>query len=408
MHMRRLLCALVAGSLALTACGGKDEKGDALSSGLTGDPIKIGQIAPTGTSFYNAPDSIAVAKAAVRGVNARGGIGGRPLELVYCNDEGDPNKATACARKMVSEKVVATVRSITIAGGAQVSAILQAAGIPDIGRGALIPAEFAAANAYLLDGGVAFPYAAVLRRFADKGGKKVFFAVTESASADATLSTLTGLAGKLGLTVAGTRKLAPNTADYAPFVADIDRSGAEAALLAFPQQVIVQTVRAADQAGLKVDWLLNGGGITQADLTALPPAQTERMSVATNTMPLSAAGGNEAVARMRSDIEEYFKTGDAAADPAKLFATSLTAWAAVNVLPTLLKDEKKVDAATVRTALDAAKDLPLGISVPWTPSRPGPKNFSRVSHPYVYLNTVKNGEITLAEPEPVDVGALFG
>jgi ABC-type branched-subunit amino acid transport system substrate-binding protein len=407
--MRRLLCALVAGALVLTACGESDASGSAeTDAGLKGEPIKIGQIAPTGTSVYNAPDSIAVARAAVLGVNKRGGIGGRPLRLVHCNDEADPNKAAACARKLVSEGVVATVRSVVIAGGAQVSSILQAAGIPDIGRGALVPAEFAASNAYLLDGGVAYPYAAVLQQFAGKGGKRVFFAVMESASADALLATLNGLARRLGLTVAGTQKVAPNTADYTPFVANIGRTGAEAALLAFPQQQIVQTVRAADQSGLKVDWLLNGGGITQADLTALPAAQTARMAVALNSMPLSAAKENEVVARMRADIDAAFKAGDSAANPAKLFGTALTAWAGVNTLPTLLKGKPAIKAATVRAALDQAKDVPLGISVPWTPSRTGPPNFRRVSHPFVYLNTVRNGELTLSRPDPVDVSALLG
>lgn len=406
MRVTTLLCTVAAAALALAGCGGKDGSADT-SAGLTGEPIKIGQIAPTGTSTYNAPDSVAVARAAVRGVNERGGIDGRPLELVYCNNENDPNKAAACAREMVSEGVVATVRTIVIAGGDQVSAILAAAGIPDIGRGALIPAEFAAPNAYLLDGGVIFPYSAVLQRFADNGGKRVFLAATESASAEATFATLTKLADQLGVSVVGQAKIAPATADYAPFIAGVQQSGAEAVLPAFTQQMILQSVKAADQAGLSVEWLINGGGVTQQDLTSLPASQTSRMIVGTGTMPLSAAAENEGVARMKADIEAQLSAGDDAADPTKLFATALISWEAVNILATLLDDQQPIDAGRVTAVLDKAQDLDVTISVPWTPSRPGPTDFPRVSHPYVYLSTVQNGELVLSQPDPVDVGALL-
>lgn len=405
MRVTPLLCIVATVATVLAGCGGRAASDDT-SAGLGGPPIKIGQIAPTGTSTYNAPDSVAVARAAVRGVNARGGVDGRPLELVYCNNENDPNKAAACARKMVSEHVVATVRTIVIAGGDQVSAILAAGGIPDVGRGALIPAEFAAPNAYLLDGGVIYPYSAVLQRFAEKGGKRVFLAATESASAEATFSVLTKLAARLGVSVVGQAKIAPSTADYAPFIANVQQSGAEAVLPAFTQQMILQSVKAADQAGLHVEWLLNGGGITQQDLTGLPVDQTSRMIVGTGTMPLSAAGQNEGVARMKADIEAQFTSGDAAADPNRLFATALISWEAVNLLATLLKGQQTIDASTVTAALNGAKELDVAVSVPWTPSRPGPAGFPRVSHPYVYLSTVQNGELVLVQPDPVDVGGL--
>lgn len=408
MRVPQLLCALVVGALAVAACGTGKGAATSTDAGLHGDPIKIGQIAPTGTAFYNAPDSVAVANAAVRGVNQRGGINGRPLQLVYCNDQADPNKAAACARQMVSERVVAVVRSITIAGGDQVSAILQAGGIPDIGRGALVPAEFASPNADLLDGGVLSAYAGVMQQFAKSGGKRVFFAAAEGASATTTLTTLQTMAGKLGLTVSGTAVVPATSADYAPFVATVQQSGAEAVLLAYPQQMIVQSVKAAAQAGLAVEWLLNGGGITQQDLTTLPADQTARMIVGTGTMQLSAASGNPTVAQMKADIEAQFAAGDATADPTKLFSTALIAWEAVHALDTLMEGKPTIDAASVSAALAAAKDLDVGISAPWTPSRPGPAHFPRVSHPYVHLNRVENGQLVSSRPDPVDVGNLMG
>lgn len=38
-------------------------------------------------------------------INAQGGIQGRPVELVICNDEGRPEKSVACARDMLAKNV---------------------------------------------------------------------------------------------------------------------------------------------------------------------------------------------------------------------------------------------------------------------------------------------------------------
>lgn len=409
MNPIRLVCLALATILVLSGCGDAGNAGSAAGAdgGLTGEPIKIGQIAPTGTAIYNAPDSIAVAKAAIRGINARGGINGRPLEYVYCNDQADPNKAAACAREMVSEKVVTVVRSVIIAGGPQVTAILQAAGIPEIGRGAIAPVEYKAPNAYLLDGGLVYAYVAALKYFADHGGKKVFLAVTDAPTASSHLQAFSKLIKDLGLTLAGTQRVAANTADYAPFVASIAQSGADGALLSFPQQLIVQSIKAGDQAGLRVDWLVNSGGLNENDVRALPGAQRERLVVAGTTLPLSAAAKNGAVARMKADIEAEVAAGNADADPAKLFGNALLAYAAVNSLPTLLKNAPSIDAKGLTAALDTTKDIPLGILPPWTPGKAGPPNFTRVSNPYVYLNVVRNNQIALASPEPIDAASLL-
>jgi ABC-type branched-subunit amino acid transport system substrate-binding protein len=408
MNLTRALIALVSGAAALTLTACSEDAASDTSAGLEGEPIKIGQIAPTDTATYNAQDSVAVARAAVRGINERGGIDGRPLEIVYCNNENDPNAAAACARELVSEQVVAVVRSIVIEGGDQVSAILDAAGIPDVGRGALTPAEFNAPNAYLLDGGVISAYAGALARFAEQGGEALFLATAESASGPTTIAALKNMASKLGVRVVGTASIPYDTADYAPLAAQIKDSGAEGAVLAFTQQQIVQTIKAADQTGVSVNWLLNGGGITESDLETLAPAQTEKFIVGTATLPMSASDQNDQVAQMQEDIEAQFEAGDEDADPKKLFPNAYVAWAAIYALTEVFDGLDTISAETVRNALDEANDLDVGISTPWTPSRPGPnEDFSRVSHPFTYVSQVENNQLVLLQDDPIDVTDLM-
>ena len=54
----------------------------------------------------NGPDA---AFAAVKAINAEGGINGRKLELTFCDAKSNPNTTVACAHQAVSGKYVATV-----------------------------------------------------------------------------------------------------------------------------------------------------------------------------------------------------------------------------------------------------------------------------------------------------------
>lgn len=76
-----------------------------------GDPIKVMTIAPVNTNLPPYPNIPAAAEVYEQYINDRGGIQGRPLEVVTCDDRGDPNEAANCARQAVEEDVVAVVGS---------------------------------------------------------------------------------------------------------------------------------------------------------------------------------------------------------------------------------------------------------------------------------------------------------
>src|ERR1700753_536826 len=95
-----------------TAGASSSTAGASKSSTASGSPIKIGIIVPTGAQFYNDPGGLAVTQAAVRGINARGCVKGRPLTLEVCNEANDPNKTNACARQFVSDGVLLTVGAL--------------------------------------------------------------------------------------------------------------------------------------------------------------------------------------------------------------------------------------------------------------------------------------------------------
>ena len=70
-------------------------------------PILIGEVAPlTGPAATVGTRLNKASKMWTDDINAKGGIQGRKLELMTCNDENRPEKAVACARDMIDKGAV--------------------------------------------------------------------------------------------------------------------------------------------------------------------------------------------------------------------------------------------------------------------------------------------------------------
>jgi ABC-type branched-subunit amino acid transport system substrate-binding protein len=128
---RLVLAGSSAVLLALSACGGSvGGGGDAAASGQ--EPLKIGFLAPvTGPA---APEGIAMKQGfdlAIEDINADGGVFGRPVEVVFIDDQADPATATQAAQRLVQQEQVdyifGTITDDTTIAAANVAA---QAGVP--------------------------------------------------------------------------------------------------------------------------------------------------------------------------------------------------------------------------------------------------------------------------------------
>jgi branched-chain amino acid transport system substrate-binding protein len=124
---RRLVAAVTAVLLGATACGGDDdgaassEDGGTLDSArveqllgpaepASGEPVRIGLVSDGQSPAFDARNEIDAAEATVEYWNERrGGIAGRPIELVTCETGADPARGTDCGNQMVENGVVAVV-----------------------------------------------------------------------------------------------------------------------------------------------------------------------------------------------------------------------------------------------------------------------------------------------------------
>ena len=87
------------------------------AANLHGAPVVIGSMYPISSTFVSFPDLQYMAQIAVDVVNAHGGIKGRPLQWVHCDDKGDPNVAATCADQLINQdKVRAMVESVGLEG----------------------------------------------------------------------------------------------------------------------------------------------------------------------------------------------------------------------------------------------------------------------------------------------------
>jgi ABC-type branched-subunit amino acid transport system substrate-binding protein len=109
----------------------------------------------------------AMAKAYARWVNAHGGLGGRKLNVLTCNDHNDYVGAAQCARRAVKENAVAVVGSYSQYGNSFLSP-LESEGIPYIGGYGLTDDEFKSVLSYPVNGG----QPALLAGLGEEMGKK--------------------------------------------------------------------------------------------------------------------------------------------------------------------------------------------------------------------------------------------
>ncbi|MEW6230459.1 MAG: branched-chain amino acid ABC transporter substrate-binding protein, partial [Bacillota bacterium] len=101
------------------------------------DPIRIGLQAPiTGQWAYEGEMARNCVQIVADEINAKGGILGRPIEIVAGDDQCTPKQSALVAQRMLSEKVVAVIGSYGSSVTDPASAIYEQAGLLNIAYGA--------------------------------------------------------------------------------------------------------------------------------------------------------------------------------------------------------------------------------------------------------------------------------
>jgi ABC-type branched-subunit amino acid transport system substrate-binding protein len=414
----RLATAVVAAVVAVAAmvgCGSSDssDTGTSSSSGSTstatgtapsGTPVKFGVIYTSGSAVQNSTNVLAADKAAVAAVNARGGLAGHPVELVSCDDKGDPNQTTACARKLVDEKVAGQLGGILVNSGV-VLPVLSAAKIPQIGIVPYTAEEMNAKTVYLFDGSVFVTYP-FMATYAGKQGLKSTIVMEQTKAGQVLADGMKKAAAAVGGEVVATVPVQANQADWAPVIAAASRGGVDTILDLVDTQKTKQLLAANQAAGAPIKHVMTVSGFSKADASAIGGEESlANINIVGPYPPFNQ--DSPMMARFRDEMAAQEKSGDSEAELSKQDLASFGAWLSVQALEQIAKTgglTGEISAATVSQALDQAKDVDLGgVIPPWTPSKPGPPGISRVSNPTAYMSIFENGEQKLLTETPLTV-----
>jgi hypothetical protein len=142
--------------IAATAVCASLLSGCSVFPGMTGtsnEPITVMTWSPDGTNATNMPGMPAMAQAYARWITQKGGINGRPLRVLTCNEHNDTVAAARCASRAAKARAVAVVGSYSQHGRAFMSS-LEAHGIPYIGGYGVAEEEFTSPLSYPVNGGV--------------------------------------------------------------------------------------------------------------------------------------------------------------------------------------------------------------------------------------------------------------
>ena len=389
----------------LSACGSSSKsKADAGSTGstvATSGSIKVGSIIPA-TNIAGGialPQMRVALEAAVKGFNKRGGVAGKKLDLVVCDSKGDPNEEANCARRMVTEKVAATLSDYTFFNGDADAKILGDAGIPRIGINTSGLAEWHSPVTFALDAGPLAFLSAIGVELIKQGHKKLAFVVVQTPQSGAIAALM-----KPGIKAAGGEIVTqvfvpPGTTDYSRFVAAATKDGATAAMLALGEEQQAPFFDAMSQLNSKLVPAISANTPSLNQLEKYAKFTTAAVMVGTtpnaNSDPKEFPG-------LKLFVQDMKAGG---LDIADVNGQSENPWVSVLALKTVVETAKPatVDAASVLAALKAAKDVDLqGMIPPWTPSRTDPSPiFTNISNPYLFSQRFDGKSVKTLLP-PID------
>ncbi len=395
------IASLAAAGLLVSGCSSSDAESN--ESAATGEPIKVGQIIPIEAPGISVVSQAKGLTASIDAYNSRGGVNGRPLELIQCDSVGDPNKEIDCADKMIAEGVVATLADFTPASPQAVSEKLATAGIPRIGMNPMNIADFTATNVYTpFAGSLLTLFGTVDTLVAD--GKTKLTLMRPDLPVAAMLNQFLGpYVTSRGAQIVNEVAVGAGATDYTQFVAAAERNDAQGVMMALTATESNQIAEAFNQLGSKLSFALAATGFTQTDLQNLGDFATSSVYTSPVPAPSSSTEDFPGLEEFLADMEA---SGDSDLERSEMNGNEIFSWLSVRAFGEVAEGLDTVSANAVAQGFLNAKDLDMAGLVPaWTPNAFEPVGiFQRVSNSMMYRQTF-DGDVVVTDPSQYDLRA---
>jgi branched-chain amino acid transport system substrate-binding protein len=352
--------------------------------------IALMTIGPINAQGFSLPSVPVGAQVAVNEINAAGGIRGKKLVLLQCNDNNDPNTGTACAVKAVKSKVAAVVGGLSTVAP-QIIPQLERAGIPWVG--AIPTGNFTSRILYLTGASAPVGYISAGEVLVKQGCKKTAIISDDTppaVGADAFM--------KVGIEFlkggfAGQFTAPQNAPDWAPTVAAAQSAGADCVGLGTgpPESgpvitAIRQTKKPTKMAGLS-------GGIPQPVIAQLGAAG-DGVLVTSGFLPATSRLGS---------VQKLQRAAKALNPNAPYDETLPAGYGAVKLVAFAARGLKNVNGPALGRALNKVKRFDTGVGPIVNLTKPNPNpGFSRVFWTKAFVWVARGGQFYLSST--VDAG----
>jgi branched-chain amino acid transport system substrate-binding protein len=405
-----LATALTTLTLTLAACGSSSEKGSGTPtasagaassspSAAGGPAIKLMTLTSL-TGPQPRPQVPAAAKAAAKAVNDGGAVGGKPIEIVSCDDKFTPQGAGDCARQAVAQNVTAVVGAVSAFGDAYMP-ILEKAGIPVVASLPNSAAETTSPLSYPITSSALVLTAAAAVAKA-KGAKSIAYLGPNVPAYSGLIQLTKGLLQGVGVQLKGSTTYNPTATDYTQYAATAYGSGANAV---FPVLTAAGTLPAFVNA-------VEGGGYSfdktftvLAGSTFTPSALDGQLKGKLNGVYVINSGQTPTDTSLPG-IKTFHDEVAASGEKVEFDDSALEAWVGVHVIADLLgKSTEPITSATLVAAMKAAGPInfPGWTPFDWSkPALPAPlsTSFPRYFNATTWVSKIVDNKLVAATDAP--------
>lgn len=193
----------------------------------------------------------------VERLNKRGGVNGKPVRLIVGDNQGEPSKAAADAKKFISQDQAVLLVNVGLSSSyAPMVAEAGRANVPLLFAGAACPAEVLPPKPHALQfcsisSGMKYDVEMALRFIREQSGQpaKIGLAAMAIPVSRAGIDYAESLAPKLGLTSVGKELIPPTAPNYMPFASNLKDGQADWVFSWAPWVTEVKTFEALRKVG---------------------------------------------------------------------------------------------------------------------------------------------------------------
>jgi branched-chain amino acid transport system substrate-binding protein len=257
------------------------------SAALAADPIKIGSVLSiTGPAGYLGDPELKTLQMMVEDINKKGGVLGRPLELVHYDDGSDAAKANGFGKRLIDDdKVDLIVGGTTTGATMSIVPLVEKAGVPFISlAGAVVVVEPVKKYVFKTPHTDRMAAEKVFDDMKKRGITKVALLSETSGFGQSGRKETEGVAAKYGISLVANETYGPKDTDMGPQLTKIrNTAGVEAVFIFGLGQGPALATKGYKQLGITLP-LYHAHGVASDDFIKLAGPASEGVRLPTSAL----------------------------------------------------------------------------------------------------------------------------